>query len=100
MEYIETNNKMIDLNLKASKNNKGIWLNIQLRCRDHQTDNNTTYCLKWVHFKYNDRNRWNIGWKKICRINTSQKKAAVAISTLEKKASGQKVVSGIKKVIS
>lgn len=38
--------------------------------------------------------------KKICRINTSQKKAAVAISTLEKKASGQKVVSGIKKVIS
>lgn len=40
------------------------------------------------------------GEKKICHINTTQKKAAVAISILEKKTSGQKVVSEIKKVIS
>lgn len=57
MEYIETNNKMIDLNLTASKNHKSMWLNIQLRGRDHQTDTKTTYCLKEMHFKYNDRNR-------------------------------------------
>lgn len=31
MEYIETNNKMIDLNLKASKNNKGIMVKYSIK---------------------------------------------------------------------
>lgn len=59
-----------------------------------------TCCLKQMHFKYEDRNRLRVRMeKKIYNTNTSQRKLQWLYQH-KTKTSEQKIILGIRKVIS
>lgn len=59
-----------------------------------------TCCLKQMHFKYEDRNRLRVRMeKKIYNTNTSQRKLQW-LCQYKTKISEQKIILGMRKVIS